>query len=280
MLTFGFGLGALLFVVGIITYVLAPRIGPNPIFGVRVGYSYATREVWDKTNRFGGALIALIGVGIAALSAFLDLLGVSAGSGTKWITGAMILTLLGAAGWMFVYARRLALGSSIAREVAPVKFRWAYAAPVLASFALLVALIVLTYPQLPADRVATHFDINNQPDGWSTRDGFVLGFAGLAALFVLMDLGAVIIATREPLVAFGRWGSHWVLDPARGLVYIGMAFSLVNLILIAVFLDIVSFNARGVHLFPLALILWIGILLVAVLIGLFFRLARRVSSTT
>jgi uncharacterized membrane protein len=190
----------------------------------------------------------------------------------------MVVTLLAATGWMFVYARRLALRSEIAREVAPVRFRWTYVAPVLATFGLLVGLMVLTYPQLPADRLATHFDFNYQPDGWSTRDGFMLSFAGLAPLFVLIDLIVVAVATREPLIAFGRWGSRWVLDPARGLAYTGIAFSLVNLILVAVYLDIVSFNTRGVHLFALSALLWGVVLLVGALVALFFLLAKRVSS--
>ncbi len=277
MLTLGFGLAALLFFVGVITYILAPWVGPNPIFGVRVGYAYASREVWDKTNRLGGSLFALLGIVIAGLSACLTMLNIPASSGIAWITTAMLVALLAATGFMFIYARRLALGSEIARQIAPVQFRWAYVAPVLITFGVLVALMALTYPQLPADRVATHFDFNNQPDGWSTRDGFVLGFAGLAALFVLADLIVVVVATREPLVAFGRWGSRWVLEPSRGLTYTGIAFSLVNLILIGVFLDVVSFNTRGVHLFPLASILAMTVLLVAMLIGLFFVLARRVS---
>ncbi len=278
MLTLGFGLGSLVFVVGVITYFLAPRVGPNPIFGVRVGYSYASREVWDRTNRFGGELFSLIGIGIAGLSAFLAFLNVPASSGIAWITGTLIVMVLVATGWMFVYARRLALGTEISHQVAPVQFRWAYVAPVLASFGLLVALMALTYSQLPADRLATHFDLNYRPDGWSTRNGFVLGFAGLAALFVLADLFAVVIAAREPIVAFGRWGSHWILDPARGLVYAGIAFSSLNLFLAVVYLDIVSFNTRGVHLFPLAWILWTSVVLVALLIGLFFLLGRRTRS--
>jgi uncharacterized membrane protein len=272
---YGFGMGGLLIGIGLLTSYLAPRVGPNPIFGVRVGYSFANREVWDKTNRFGGALIALIGIAIGGLSAFFALLNVPAATSMAWITGAMIVALLAATGWMFVYARRLAQRSAIAREVTPVTFRWAFVAPVLATFALLVAVMVLAYPQLPAEHLATHFDLRNQPDGWSSRVGFILGFGGLAALYTLIDIGAVVLALREPLVAFGRWGSHWRLEPDRGLLYSGIAFSLVNLILIAVFADIFWFNTRGLHLFPLSALLWIGVALVALLVALFFLLGRR-----
>lgn len=275
MLSFGVLLGGILLIAGLATYFLAPRVGPNPIFGVRVGYSYASREVWDKTNRFGGALLALVGVGVALLGALLHALGIAPRDGAGILVGAMLVATLGATAWMFVYARRLAQGAPITREIAPVKFRWTYLAPVLITFALLVALAAYFYPQLPADRVATHFNIAEQPDGWQTRDEFFAQFLGLAALFVVLNVIAVIVATREPLIAFGRWGAGWQIDPARGLVYTGLALALMNLIFVAVLWDIAWFNTRGVHAFPLSLFFWILFPLIALLIALFFLLARR-----
>jgi uncharacterized membrane protein len=275
MLYFGLGMGALLFVAGVATYFLAPRVGPNPFFGVRVGYSYASREVWDKTNRAGGALLALVGIGTAVLGVMLQLLNVAPREGIGVLTGVMLVAVLGATAWMFVYARGLARTTPIAREITPVKFRWAYLAPVLATFALLVALAVYSYPQLPAERVAIHFNFAEQADGWQSRDEFILQFLGMAALFVVLDLVAVLVATREPLIAFGRWGAHWRIDPERGLIYTGLALALMNLIFIAVLWDIVWFNTRGAHAFPLSWLFWIIFPLIAILILLFFVLARR-----
>jgi uncharacterized membrane protein len=278
MLYFGLLIGGLLLVAGLAMYFFAPRIGPNPIFGVRVGYSYASREVWDQTNRFGGALLALVGLGIALLGVLLQMLGVAPREGMNILVAAMLVATLGATVWMFVYARRLAQGAPIAREIAPVKFRWTYLAPVLITFALLVALAAYVYPQLPADRVATHFNIAEQPDGWQSRDEFFAMFLGLAALFVILDLIAVIVATREPLIAFGRWGARWQIDPGRGLVYTGLALALMNLIFIAALWDIGWFNTRGVHAFPLSLFFWILVPLIVLLIAFFFLLARRTAA--
>jgi len=275
MLYFGLGIGVLLVVAGLATYFLAPRVGPNPIFGVRVGYSYANREVWDKSNRFGGALLAFVGVGTALLGVLLQLLGVAPREGIDILAVAMIVALLAVTAWMFVYARALAQGATIAREMTPVRFRWAYLAPVLVTFALLVALAVYLYPQLPADRVATHFNIAQQADGWQPRDEFILLFLGMAALFVVLDAVAVLVATREPLIAFGRWGSSWRIDPERGLIYTGIALALANLIFIAVLWDIGWFNTRGAHAFPLSLFFWIILPLIVILVGLFFVLGRR-----
>lgn len=275
MLDFGLGMGVLLVAIGLVTYWLAPRVGPNPIFGVRVGYSYASREVWDKTNRVGGALIVLVGIGAATLGVALRWLNVAPREGIGILTAAMLAALLGATAWLFLYARNLARGTAIARELAPIRFRWLYVAPALVTFALLVALAAYVYPTLPAERVATHFNLAEQADGWQPRDEFLMMYLGLAALFVALDVIAVFVATREPLIAFGRWGARWRLDPERGLIYTGIALGLMNLILIAVLWDVTWFNTRGVHAFSLSLLFWMIFPLIAILIGMFFLLGRR-----
>lgn len=275
MLTLGLGMGGLLFAIGVITYVFAPKVGPNPIFGVRVGYSYANREVWDKTNRFGGTLIALVGLVVALLAPILQWLNLSAADGIRVLTALMLAAILGSVVWLFIYARDLAQDTIIAREMAPVHFRWAFLAPVLVTMGLLVAVALYFYPVLPVDRMATHFNLDNRPDGWSTRDGFLMGFFGMAGLFVLLNAAVVFIATREPIIALGRWGSTWRLDPERGLIYTGLSLGLANLVLVAALWDIAWFNTRGVHAFPLSLFLWLLVPIIAMFVGLFFLLGRR-----
>jgi uncharacterized membrane protein len=268
-------IGGILLAAGIATFYLAPRVGPNPIFGVRIGYAYASREIWDKTNRFGGALMALVGVGTALFGLLLTLLNVAPGEGRVWLIGAMLAALSGALVWMFFYARGLAQGAPIAREMAPVPFQWAYLAPVILTFAVLVGVTLYFAPQLPADHVASHFNINDQPDGWTSRGEFVVSFLGLGLFFLILDALAVIVATREPLIAFGRWGAGWRLDPARGLVYLGIAFGLVNLIFVGVLLNILWYNTRGGFLYPFSMLLLGIAVLVVLLVTMFFALARK-----
>jgi uncharacterized membrane protein len=275
MLYFGLGMGALLVLIGLATYYLAPRVGPNPIFGVRIGYAYASRETWDKSNRFGGALMALVGVVTASLGLLLTLLNAAPRDGMVWLTGAMLAALFGALAWMFIYSRGLAQGTAMAREITPVRFRWAYLAPVVVTFALLVAVTAYLYPTLPADRIASHFNINEQPDGWMSRNDFFVSFLGFGLLFVVMDALAVVVATREPLIAFGRWGANWRLDPERGLIYTGVALALANLIMVGVLLNVAWFNTRGTFLFSFFSLLWMIVPLIAILIALFFFLGKR-----
>jgi len=275
MLLFGLGMGVLLFVIGVLTYWLAPRVGPNPIFGVRIGYAYASRDAWDKTNRFGGALIALVGIGMAMVGLGLQSSNIAPRDGTGILTGAMLVALLLATGSMFAYARSVGQATSMAHELVPVRFHWAYLVPVLVTFTLLVAFIVYIYPTLPANRVPSHFNINDQVDAWQTRDDFLKIFLGMGALFVVLNVLAVFIATREPLVSFGRWGTSWRLDPEKGLIFTGMAFAFVHLIFIALLWNIWWLVTHGALAFSFSLILPSSVVLIAVIVAMFFRLARR-----
>ncbi len=275
MVNFGLGMGAILALAGLATYFFAPRVGPNPLFGVRVGYAYASREVWDKTNRFGGALLALVGAVTALAGVILQALNIPQSQGMIVLTVVLMTLLLGATAWMFVYARNLARHTTSVREIAPVKFHWAYLAPALLTFALLVALTAYFYPHLPAQRMATHFNINEQPDGWMSRDTFIASYLGLAALFVALNILIVIVATREPMIAFGRWGKNWQLDPARGLIVTGFAFALMNGIFMITLWTTAWYNIYGTHAFPLSLLIWIIFPLIALIVILFFALGKR-----
>lgn len=275
MMYFGFGMGMLLMVIGWATYYFAPRVGPNPFFGVRIGYAYANRETWDKTNRFGGIVIAAIGLFIALLGLILPMLNIAANTGISILTGVMLVALLGSVVVMFFYARNLARGMPIVRELAPVKFRWAYLAPVLISFVLLVALMAYFYPALPAEKMATHFGIDDQPNDWMARDSFVIFYLGLAAMFIALDVFVVLLATREPMIAFGRLGTSWRLDPERGLIFVGIVFALTNGIMMLALWSTAWYNIYGVHAFPLPFLLWIIIPFIAIIVALFFWLSKR-----
>lgn len=268
-------LGAILLVMGLLTAWLAPRVGPNPLFGMRIGYAYASREVWDRTNRLGGLLFALAGLVTAAAGLILGWAGAPLGLMMTGGTVLMMALLLGSTVWTFLYARQLAQGTPIARRYAPLPFRWTYVAPVLLTYALLVAAALALFPQMPAAHMATHFGWNDQADGWMTRDGFLWSFLGITALFPALDLLVVFVATREPLIAFERWGRDWHIAPERGLVYTGLALALATLLMVALLVDVVWFNAQEAHLFPLSGLLWVGLLLVVVIVALFFYFARR-----
>jgi len=275
MLFFSLLMGGILAAAGIATYIFAPMIGPNPIFGVRIGYAYANRETWDKTNRFGGALMALVGVATLIVGLVLQAMDFSMQAGMTALTFILLAGLTISAVGMFAYARGLAQAAPIARELAAVPFRWYYLAPTLVTFAMLVVFMFLIYPSLPVDRVPSHFNISDRPDGWQTRDQFMLTFLGMTALLSALNGFVVLVATREPLVSFSRWGNSWRLDPASGLIFLGTIFAIVNLVFLALLWNIWWFATQGVLVFSFSLILWMTIPLIGFIITLFFVLGRR-----
>ena len=276
VLWFGFGLGAVLVVVGAITYFLAPRVGPNPIFGLRTGYSLVSHEVWDKSNRVGGVAMAL--VGLLALVATPLIVWAVPREGTAF-TAIMIIVigpLLATTGWLFAYTRRLAQGTVPAASLRVVPLCWRRMALPLGSLAVVGVNALVAWRLLPLGRVATHFNLAGEADGWSSRAGLVLVFVIASAILTLIPVIVNLVASREPAIAISHLGGLY-MPPGRGLAYIGGAIALTNLFMVVILWDLVSFNTRGVHLAPsLGGVIWPAVaVLLAGIIGLFFVYARR-----
>ena len=269
------GLSAAMVAAGLVTYWLAPKVGPNPWFGARTGYSVASREVWDATNRATGLGFAACGLVEALLGAALGFLSLDAQTAWGILFGWMIVGLLGVSGWSVLYSRRLAKGTKVQRELRPVAFRWSYVAPVLVSFGALLAYALYLYPQLPATHLATHFDMAGKANGWMDRNEFFIFFLGLTLLLSLLDVGAVLLATREPLIAIDRLGTSWWMTPERGLILLGVLMTVMNVVFVIVLWDTAAFNIQGAHALPMEMFFWIMAPIVLVAVGGFFALAQK-----
>jgi Protein of unknown function (DUF1648) len=58
--------------------------------------------------------------------------------------------------------------------------------------ALGTAHAVYWYPRLP-ERMATHFDFNGKPDGWSTKGTFITIYYGVTAVSALLLFGVALL---------------------------------------------------------------------------------------
>ncbi len=271
---FGYLMGVLLVLIGVATYLWAPRVGPNPFFGVRTGYSYANRQVWDQSNRVGGLAMTGIGVLLLVVAAVLQLMGAPLATALWVLTAVMLTTLLGTMGWLFVYTRRLALGTDTARSLAPVRLDWSLFAPAAGAWALLAVTLLALYPRLP-DPLVTHFNAAGQPDGWSSRGSFTVLYLGIGLLMALIPTVAALVARYEPVIGLSRLGG-WRLEPRQGILVSSWGMALANLFLLVVLLDLVWFNWYAVHLLPPGPMVLVGTVgLVGGALLLFFRYARR-----
>ncbi|MGB8644625.1 MAG: SdpI family protein [Anaerolineae bacterium] len=249
----GLGFGAVLLVVGLLTAIFAPQVGPNPFFGFRIGDAFSSREAWDRTNRAGGIAFALVGAATLILALVIAQLNLPRDVGLIALTFFTVVALGGATIWAILYARQFAPPAPPATptgETGTAGFGWPYLLPILLTLALLAASSLYFYPQLPLARMASHFNIHDQPDGWTTRDAFMQTFQGLAVTMLVVNTVLILIAAfsrRKPRVPLG-W--PWNKLPTRGLFYVGIALSLLNSMITIIQLNVLWFNTRGVLLFP------------------------------
>lgn len=270
----GYLLGVLLVIIGLATYLWAPRVGPNPFFGVRTGYSYANREVWDQSNRVGGLVMTGIGVLLLAVAAGLHLVGAPARTSMAILTGVMLTTLLGMTGWLFFYTRRLAQGTPTARSLTPVRLDWTLFAPALGAYGLLALTTLALYPTLP-EVLVTHFNAAGQPDDWSGRTSFTVLYLGLGLLMVAIPTVVALVARYEPVIGLSRLGG-WRLEPRQGILVTSWSMALALLFLLVVLLDLAWYNWYAVHLIEPGLLAVGGmVVLLGGVLALFFRYARR-----
>ena len=71
MIFFGLSLSVLIILMGILAYLITPRMKPNPFFGFRVGYTLLDKEIWVKGNKFVSTLFIIDGILFSLLSMFL-----------------------------------------------------------------------------------------------------------------------------------------------------------------------------------------------------------------
>ncbi|MCI0438991.1 MAG: SdpI family protein [Chloroflexi bacterium] len=267
-LLFGVGTGLILAIAGWATYALAPRVGPNPLFGVRTGYSMVSREVWDQSNRAGGVALVVAGALVALAGVLVGAFGPSdAEIAFVVVTGALIALLLMAVTWMVLYSRWLAKGvQPVSSRPIRVSMRWAIPAGALAIG--LSAFLLATASQLPAENVATHFGFDGTPNDWMSRAGYTaLSVALVLGLFAI-HTGILYLVSRISIPGADEWPVTG--ESAVGL-FVGIMIAM-QVVLALVFFDVYWFNTRNEHFLPMALLVAIPLLLtfVAVPAGILY----------
>jgi len=274
ILLFGFGTGVLFVVLGLATFYLAPKVGPNPVFGLRTVHTMTHRDVWDAANRLTGLVLMGLGVLYALLTLLLHWLAVSATAGVLILAGTMLVLLLGSVVGLAGYARRLSEGRGIRRETSPVPFRWRYVAPSLLIIGVTLALAAWAYPQLPS-LIATRFDLEGSPRSWSSPERLMATVLGAQWLLLAVQLFLVALVTRWPW-ALALEEAGWPFDRPQLLETLSGVWALVQGVIALFTADTVWYNVQGAHLFPQALLLTVAVLVVPLgILGLIVALLVR-----
>lgn len=134
-----------------------------------------------------------------------------------------------------------------------------------AIFTISIIMTVLLYQSLP-DRIATHFDFQGNPDGWSPKISF-LSFSILPQIILFAISVIIYFATRN------RYR-----DPR--LVYLlVIIISLIQIFIAYTSLDIYWFNTHNAHLIPINYLLVLLIILLLVLFYFYNRILTRPKKT-
>jgi hypothetical protein len=116
--------------------------------------------------------------------------------------------------------------------------------------AITVIMVILLYPRLP-DKLASHFNFQGAPDGWSPKTALIwIGIVPPALIFAINTVLFIILR------------SHYH-DPHIP-VFLVLLFSLIQAFLAFITYDICWFNTRGVHVVPVqyAMIVFLGLIVI------------------
>ncbi len=188
-------------VIGLLQLFVAPRVRPNPYFGFKIGYTFSSREVWRKTNRFAGILITIHALILLSLTPLWE-------NNLGYYVVSLILPLVAIAVVGTIYASHR-LGEErieIHGPVKPVKpleatFIWKYLGVIL--FLALIVIMLLAYPVLP-DNIAVHFDASGNPDGWPNKGDFYLTYSLFALGYLAMIYFLIYLGKRYPVLLHSR----------------------------------------------------------------------------
>ncbi|AIY90863.1 tryptophan-specific permease [Geoglobus acetivorans] len=185
-------LSLLLVFMGIVTLLVRDR--PNPYVGVRMGYTYLSREAWKKANAFAGAYSVLVGV--AMLLAVLLL--------NPPIHAFIAIYLLSLVPLVYVSYRiaketyEMEDMSSPPGEMKPFSAGSVEKPILLQTVPLLAYLLIaaLSWNSLP-DVVAVHFTIDGTPDGFA---GKIAGILVIPSTVMLAVIALTAFSAKEPLI--------------------------------------------------------------------------------
>lgn len=238
----------MLALVGWATYKFAPRVGPNPIFGVRTGYSMVNRAVWDHTNRVGGLALAGIGALVGAVAAALDV-------ATPWtetvlvsiVAGVLVAAMIAMLVWLVLYSRKLAQGITPA-SARPIEVALAWLAPSAVVASLSIIFILVTASELPADRVAPHFAFDGAANGWMSRTGYLAAMVILVVGMLALTAGIFYLVSHVSIPG----ADDWPVSGEAVMKFFAAIMAGMQVLMAVVFWDIYWFNTRGEHPFPIA----------------------------
>ena len=192
--TFGLFIAGTMFLAGFLTYIYRDK--PNHAIGIRIGYTFQSREAWRRTNEFAGKAFMALGVLLGVLS---------------FVGNIALLTVVMLAGAAIIIKRSFTIAREIVEvkdistpaegeptpiEVVDVRPYLIVQLVLLASYLLLLA---VSWDRMP-EVIAVHFNSYGQADRFEPKSVGAFLIPVGASLFVLglTYLGRDPMALRIP----------------------------------------------------------------------------------
>ena len=137
-------------------------------------------------------------------------------------------------------------------------FRWRYVAAPLVLCAASLLLAAYFYPRLEGTRIASHFNLRGEPNGWMSRQAFVL-------IMVAIQVGFAAVS-----IVLARWTSSLLRPGTPGQIpgvasqwLLGNILAIGQIIVLFVMADTFWYNLHHAHLLPVWLFIIIAVVIAA-----------------
>jgi len=262
VIVWSFFLSAFIALMGIVAYIVAPRIKPNPWFGFRVGYTLIDRDVWIKGNKFISKLFIADGALFTVLSLLLS---------SDALIPVLVLFEISVMACVIaavIYVDDLAEKATGKRpngdfsKIIPIRLdpkTVKYPVVLSVFYLILISTILLTVNLLP-DVTAVHFNLQGVPDRYEYRWEFAISFIGVITLEYAFYIAFYLLARYKPLIFYKPKLGFSTTEFIKLLSAIyGMIFTVVGVGYTIIF----AYNFYGYHLIPSYFIIFLvlGILL-------------------
>lgn len=188
---------AIYLVTAVLQYSVAPKLGPNPYIGLKIGYTLSSKEVWVKANKKVGYLMILHGLVLIPFS-------VIAGDNVLLFLLPFLVPLIVISIYGIWYSARLLetiekSGPYSTVPIKPIKLSLPWKISPLLLVLITVAFICITYPSLP-NVVAVHFDSSGNPNGWSSRKTLIQLYVVYLATFAAVAYLLIYAGEKHPIL--------------------------------------------------------------------------------
>ena len=255
-------------IVALLQYSVAPRVGPNPYLGFRIGYTLSSEKVWKKANRWIGKIMLIHSLLLLplcfiphALVYFLIL----------WVVPLILFIPIGIRYASTHLEEEGAKEEEVSlKKIEPITAGLPWNISPVVVYLALLSFMVLTYSSLP-NVIAIHFDSSGNPNGWSCKGDFFAWYNVISLILMFTAYIFVYLGKKHPIYVHpGKM--RFPRDTYLKLIILAMDAALVLMIFVYLLIYLYALNSTN---FSITLFILLTLFPVIVPIGYLIYKWRR-----